>query len=163
MYFSWLLVIVPVIGLIENTLQDIATDSTISTSPSTISSSSSSSSSSYSSSKISPLPNRIPKGLRGYSTTPSKITELSLEEAKAELERRVETYTLEDSLNDKQFKELANGCLQAEGCATAKFSSKKSHWASPHISINQNRWRLQFFHSASGVDPPHPRVFGPYM
>jgi hypothetical protein len=43
-YFSWFLVIVPIIGIIENTLQDIATDS-----------STGSSSSTYSSSKISPL------------------------------------------------------------------------------------------------------------
>jgi ubiquinol-cytochrome c reductase cytochrome b subunit len=62
-YFFWFLVLVPVIGIIENTLFDLATESNPH-SPS----SKSSYSSSYSS-KISPLPNRIPKGLRGYSTT----------------------------------------------------------------------------------------------
>jgi hypothetical protein len=61
-YFSWFLVIVPIIGIIENTLQDIATDS-----------STGSSSSTYSSSKISPP--RYAQGAvsRSYSTAPPRF------------------------------------------------------------------------------------------
>jgi len=56
-------------------------------------------------------------GIMGLGHSQSQI---SLSEAKAMLESAMENFTLPDNFNYEEFRQLANGFFQAEGCVSAR-------------------------------------------
>jgi ubiquinol-cytochrome c reductase cytochrome b subunit len=120
-YFGWFFIIVPLIGIVENTLMDIATDT----------------SSTYSNSN----PRSGYKlGTRNYSTS-TKVQNvsninLSLLEARANLKKSMSTFVIPTWVDLNTFKQLANGLFQAEGHISCRIIKKK--YFAPVLIINQN-------------------------
>lgn len=133
-YFGWFIVIVPVIGIIENTLADIATEAETPTA----------SSSSIPLSKMArnfgPI-SFLGVGTRNYST--SVVSNLLA--ARANLKVQMVSFVMPDWVDVGVFRQIANGLFQAEGHISCRIVNGK--FFAPVFVINQNLTdsSLEFF------------------
>lgn len=140
-YFGWFLIIVPVIGIVENTLMDVATDKNTNKSPLVRNNNRSDNSQSNN------------RGRRNYNTSSTANNPVELESNDSRLAKAgnsirtaIRLYS-EGSGTAAQFQELANGFFQAEGSVTVQFHSQMGLSLYPVMSLSQvcSEQAVQFF------------------
>jgi hypothetical protein len=94
-YFAWFVVIVPMVGIVENTMMDIATDKTTTQSPLP---------------STTQTPSKMPTGKRGYSTLAGPGPAKGIEEAQASVKAAIKGFNSSTLLGSpEEFREVVNG------------------------------------------------------